>query len=575
MMLVITFLLASLARSKCFEPSVAHPPPEYDAHDPFLQQAFASIDSALTVAVAAPEFGSTSFSVEITSSKESLWSQHHTARERNASRSDIPQVNGDALYRIASITKVFTVLGILYQHEAGNLSLDAAVNKYIEELGEKSEGGIPWKDITLRSLASQLSGLQREFAQGDLINADKQDGTDPINLGLPPVSRKGLIACDEYSPNYETPCTAKDLFDAVKSTAPVFAPNQRSTYSNVAYEFLGIAIERVTNQSFESYINEAIFKPLNMSTSTLSVPPDSAGVIPLEPQYWDVDEGVQAPTGGIYSSSGDLSKFLRYILQHFNAISHALNWIHPVSPAQGLHSFYGMPWEIFQTDRILKDSKRTVRLITKGGGLPGYTSIIILIPEYDLGVTILLAGKPDFFPKIQEIVTVALVRAAEKLAIRQLEEHYAGTYSTTSSSLNSTVTLEADHRGLVVTEWISNSTDILKTGVLRGSTSKHWYAQIVPTLLYHNQKDRKGEEWRVLVTEERGEGIGGIWDDFCLTLIEGPLYAGVGVNEVVFWDREKEGSFGTLELSGFRANLTRTEAKGIHLGNDETERLEL
>jgi hypothetical protein len=30
---------------------------------------------------------------------------------------------------------------------------------------------------------------------------------DPVDLGLPPVSRKGLIACDEYSHNYQKPCT--------------------------------------------------------------------------------------------------------------------------------------------------------------------------------------------------------------------------------------------------------------------------------------------------------------------------------------------------------------------------------
>lgn len=162
MMFLISLLLAALASAKCFESTVAHPPPDYDPHDPVLQQAFESITTALTVAVAAPEYASNSFSVEVTSSKGSLWSLHHTARERNASRPDIPQVDGDALYRIASITKTFTVLGVLYQHASGNLSLDDTVNNYLKELGDKSDGGIPWKDITLRSLASQLSGIPRE-----------------------------------------------------------------------------------------------------------------------------------------------------------------------------------------------------------------------------------------------------------------------------------------------------------------------------------------------------------------------------------------------------------------------------
>ncbi|KAF1944860.1 beta-lactamase family protein [Clathrospora elynae] len=559
LVLLFTSLLGAIASAKCFEPSIAHPPPEYDAYDPLLQNAFASITAALAVAVAAPEFDSTSFSVEVTSSKESLWSQHHTGRERNTSRPDIPQVNGDALYRIASITKTFTVLGILYQHAAGNLSLDDTVNTYLKELGEKSDGGIPWKDITLRSLASQLSGIPREFAQGDRLNG----GFDPNLLGLPPVSREGLPTCDEYSPNYETPCTAADLVHEIQSKKPLFAPNQASTYSNLAYELLGLILERVTNQSYESYINDAIFAPLNMSTSTLSLPPDSAGVIPLEPQFWDVDEGVQNPTGGIYSSSSDLSKYLRYILTHFNAITHAINWIHPVSPSRGLHSFYGMPWEIFQTDGILKDSKRTVRFITKSGGLPGYASIVMTVPEYNFGISILVAGpQPTFLGIIREIVTGAIVRAAEQIAIRQLGHRYAGTYTTASnSSLNSTVTLEADHRGLVITTWISNSTDVYQSPITRQSAPEHFYAQLSPTLLYRDEKSQKGEEWRIMIVEERTHGVGRIWDDFCIEDYDLATYAGLPFNEIVFWDKHKDGSFGTLELTGFRVNLTRVEPK--------------
>lgn len=162
MVLLCTLLFTALASAQCYEAQLAHPLPNLDPEDAVLKHAFATINTDITVAVAASKFASTSFSVEITSSKQSLWSKHHTARERNASRPDVPEVNGDALYRIASITKTFTVLGILYQHKAGNLSLDDPVDKYIKELKEEREGTIPWKDITLRSLASQLSGIPRE-----------------------------------------------------------------------------------------------------------------------------------------------------------------------------------------------------------------------------------------------------------------------------------------------------------------------------------------------------------------------------------------------------------------------------
>ncbi len=346
-------------------------------------------------------------------------------------------------------------------------------------------------------------------------------------------------------------------------------------YSNVAYELLGVVIERVTNQSYESYITEAILKPLNMSKSTLSRPSDGAGVIPLEPHYWGIEAGIQNPTGGLYSSSSDMSKYLRYILQRFNGITHAMNWMHPASPSQGLHSFYGTPWEIFQTDRILKDSKRTVRFITKSGGLPGYFSIIILIPEYELGITILVAGNQNLLSKIREVVTIALVRAAEELAIRQLKEHYTGTYASTKAALNSSITIEADSRGLIIKRWISNSTDVLKSKSFQMVAPENFTPQLVPTLLYRDFEQQVGEEWRILLTSERSEDGGKIWDDFCIADIDSPVYAGVPLNEVVFWDSNKAGVFETIELAAFRVNLTRVEDAHRGLGDDEQESMEL
>lgn len=153
---------AGLVAATCYESSYAHPAPEYDRDHPILKDALTHLHDVLTIALGDPKYNSTSISVEVTSSKESLWEFHHTARARNASRPDIPHVNGSALYRIASITKAFTVLGLLQQHAAGNLSLDDSVEKYLPELKGPQNGTLPWKDITLRSLSSQLSGIPRE-----------------------------------------------------------------------------------------------------------------------------------------------------------------------------------------------------------------------------------------------------------------------------------------------------------------------------------------------------------------------------------------------------------------------------
>jgi hypothetical protein len=346
----------------------------------------------------------------------------------------------------------------------------------------------------------------------------------------------------------------------------------KSTYSNVAYELLGLVLERVTGQTYEEYINDAIFKPLDMSKCTLSQPPDDAGVIPLEPQFWDVDEGIQSPTGGIYASTKDLSKYLRYILTHYNAIATGVNWIHPVSPSEGLNSFYGMPWEIFQTDRILENSKRTVRFITKSGGLPGYTSMIVTIPEYGLGITILVAGKPGIFYKLLDAVGAKLVRAAEEVAIRQLQDRYVGTYTSTNQTLNSTITLAADKRGLVVERFISNGTDVLESAY---NTSPGMYAQLTPTLLYRNEKKQQGELWRLVQSVDHIDTEGSFWAEFCMTNVDEPLYGGKMFNEFVFWNAREDGKFSDVELSAFRINMTRTEEESNLLWQGNQEVLEL
>lgn len=351
-----------------------------------------------------------------------------------------------------------------------------------------------------------------------------------------------------------------DLLGAVKAQIPIFAPNQQSTYSNVAFELLGIVLARVSGRDYKSYIEEEIFEPLNMTKCTLSTPPDEAGVIPSGENYWGVDEGIQNPTGGIYASSTDLSKYLRYTLSNFNSLTHALNWFNPVSPTRGINSFYGLPWEIYHTDRMLQDSRRTVRFITKGGGLPGYSSVIILAPEYDLGFTILVAGSKDMLSKLRNIVT-SFVRTAEDHAIQQLKQRYEGTYVSLDSKLNSSVRLVADERGLVITEFVSNSSDILKWGMDIAYVPQKGFAQLVPTLLYRNAQDQKGEEWRGQPVDDRSHHDRQIWDDFCPTDIEGPLYAAVPINNLVFWDQDKHKRFQTLELSAFRVNLTRARVK--------------
>ncbi|PKX90068.1 serine hydrolase domain-containing protein [Aspergillus novofumigatus IBT 16806] len=567
----------------CSTQAPFYPPPTYNRQSSEVWEALGLVEASLSNLLRnSNNLNTSSYSIEITSSRSTLWSTFHTAKDKNITRPGAERVDEASRYRIASITKVFTVLGILQQHAAGNLALDDTVDKYIPQLrssphdGTRSTSSIQWDKISLRSLASQLSGLPRDWVQGDFL-------TDPE-----PVDT--TTNCE--SDNSHKPCTAQDIFDNLTRRRALFAPNTKSTYSNLAFDLLGLVLANVTGTTYEEYITTAILHPLGMSQTSFAKPPDSVSVLPKgNAWYFDVDEAVENPTGGLYSSTHDMSIFLRYILANYKDIADAkLNWLLPVSFTAGMGSYYGMPWEIFRTDRILlpddKRRTRTVTFFTKGGGVPGYRTIILLVPEYDLGITVLTAGDETLPEVIVEMVIVPLIRAADALAARQIKETYVGRYtsSTKEHIVHSTLTLTyTSTHGLEINEWISNSTDVLSI------ISKHFqypkntklHAQLIPSGLYRDEK-QLGEVWRIAAVMDReapSESVLGRWsehennagswsgfapvsDEFCISDVDNIMYAGTPLSEVVFWDRdEKTGMFGKVELPAFRINLTRADQK--------------
>jgi CubicO group peptidase (beta-lactamase class C family) len=409
---------------------------------------------------------------------------------------------------------------------------------------------------------SHRSGIPRDFAIGVVVG---RDGDHSIP-GLPPIQANATLPCPGVKNNGS--CTRSDLLKAVKEQKPVFAPNQKSTYCNDAYELLGLVLETVTGQDYGDYIAGAILKPLNMTMSSFATPPDDHAVIAQgKSAIWDVKQGVQRPTGGMYASASDLSKFLRYALRNYNSIATGVNWLLPVSWATGMQTFYGMPWEILRSETVLEHSRRPVTIVAKSGGLPGYVSQIFLLPEYDLGVTILVAGDIALLDQLQEIVLVNLIKAAEAAIWDHVATVYTGDLVAMNSFLNSSLSLRSKpEHGLTVSKFISNGTDMLGTGIpqflapFMTADESPWHAQLVPTLLFKNESTKQGEIWRMLVVQERMEGRSGrgVFDGMCLTNIDTATYNSLPLNEVVFWHDQ-----GLVELPAFQVVFKTATGKDM------------
>ena len=103
-----------------------------------------------------------------------------------------------------------------------------------------------------------------------------------------------------------------------------------------------------------------------------------------------------------------------------------------------------------------------VDLYTKNGAIGLYGSLLVLVPDYDVALTVLVAGPTDPESQLASIILEAFLPVIEKVGKRQAATLYTGSYESHSSRSVLNVTVD-DGPGLYVNQWVSNGKDILQT----------------------------------------------------------------------------------------------------------------
>ena len=180
---------------------------------------------------------------------------------------------------------------------------------------------------------------------------------------------------------------------------------------------------------------------------------------------WAVYAANDVASGGVYSTINDLAKFGLSILNStLLPRQETRKWLKPISHTGSLQLSVGRPWEIFRFTHHING--RVSDLYAKEGDGEGYSSYLILSPDHGAGFTILIAGNASTVianTAVADILTSTVISALKSQAAAEIAQKFAGTYTSESSSLNSSVTLSVDpFRGavLLVTSWISNGTDM-------------------------------------------------------------------------------------------------------------------
>ncbi len=150
-------------------------------------------------------------------------------------------VQPDSLFRIASVSKPITAIGVLKLVEEGKITLDTKVLAYV---GRKSGTDPRFNDITVRHLLQHSSGMDIEFW-----------GFDP---SFP--DRKTVLALGGNFP----PSRADVLDYAIANLPLAFAPGARYAYSNIGFMLLTEVIEKATGLPYETYMRTRILAPLGI-----------------------------------------------------------------------------------------------------------------------------------------------------------------------------------------------------------------------------------------------------------------------------------------------------------------------
>ncbi|KAM0512332.1 hypothetical protein ACHAPE_009028 [Trichoderma viride] len=464
---------AALAKTdqKLLGPSFT--PPSNILSSNVIQQAVLNVTNALNNAVRTGEsiFGSfnsstTSFSLTAISQLDSLpiLDFHHTSGSLNISAGSTSKITSDTVYRIGSVSKLFTVYALLLNN--GTSHWNRPVTEFIPELKHAAQypprdstvDWVQWDQVTVGALASQLSGVGRDYASGDLA----VQNFPWTELGLPILPPQDIPSCGINDD--QQPCARNGFIHR----HPVFPPYGTALYSNAAYRILAYVIEAITGKSYEEVLQKDIFEPLGLKHSS-SVPPlgSGAGVIPNGDAGWSRPYGDEIATGGLLSSTKDLVDFGRAIFGNKQLSSmETLRWMKPGSLTSSTTLFVGAPWEIVRTRSSVKTGN-LVDLYTKSGSVGAYQSLLVLIPDYQVTMAILAAG-PDAAAALHiatETAIQTLLPALASAAKAESCSKFCGEYSPAGASRDSLLVISTDDGpGLLLKQWTHQGHDLIAAG---------------------------------------------------------------------------------------------------------------
>lgn len=281
-----------------------------------------------------------------------LFKKHHGYADMDKR---IP-VSDTSKFQLASVSKQFTAAAILKLYQEGRINLDSSITTYIPEL--------PYKRVKIRHLLTHKSGF-------------------PSYMWI--IARHWN---ENYAPSNE------DLVQMI-SEHPVrlrFKPGKRFNYSNTGYCLLASVVERTSGLSFDEFLKDRFFDPLNMkrtfafSSSDTAYTPDMVkGYNYHRSGYHEVSLNLMDGTygdKGVFSTAEDLVKWTQ-ALENGKVVDESLvkNAFSETFLDGGKEVEYGYGFRIYTSNAY--------DMIFHNGSWSGFRTTLRTFPEDGLTIVIL------------------------------------------------------------------------------------------------------------------------------------------------------------------------------------------
>jgi CubicO group peptidase (beta-lactamase class C family) len=279
-------------------------------------------------------------------------------------------IDADAVFRIGSLTKLFSGAALLSLRDAGRLDLDDPLEKTIPEIRGVVYPEGPRTPITIRMLVTHRSGFPR------LGRVDYTRGTHDI--------------------------TEAELLGELAGLKLETTPGTRTTYSNLAMALAGVIVQRTSGERYRDYVTKHLFLPLGMTSSFWrreDVPPGRMvtghvrwrGGYDEGPAHWRL--GAMESMGGIYSSMNDMARFAKFALAAFTEgedggplkKSTRREWMTVAAPTSAGEKAFGVNW-------IVGDAPGLGRIAAHTGSTADYSASILLANDRHLAAIVFIAS---------------------------------------------------------------------------------------------------------------------------------------------------------------------------------------